>query len=154
MRSKIYMFLTGRVCFTRHHNDNKNSAILKEWSSHRESNSGPLPYQGSTLPLSHASLLMTSDPVMWLKNGAGEEIRTLDIHLGRVALYQLSYARKQNLTTKMVAWGGFEPPKADAGRFTVCSLWPLGNHAIFNGAAHRNRTCDLRFTKPLLYQLS
>jgi hypothetical protein len=27
------------------------------------------------------------------KNGAGEEIRTLDIHLGRVALYQLSYAR-------------------------------------------------------------
>jgi hypothetical protein len=30
------------------------------------------------------------------KNGAGEEIRTLDIHLGRVALYQLSYARKQN----------------------------------------------------------
>jgi hypothetical protein len=61
------------------------------------------------------------------KNGAGEEIRTLDIHLGRVALYQLSYARRDIL---MVARGGFEPPKADAGRFTVCSLWPLGNHAI------------------------
>jgi hypothetical protein len=28
-------------------------------------------------------------------NGAGEEARTLDFHLGRVALYQLSYARKQ-----------------------------------------------------------
>jgi len=25
--------------------------------------------------------------------GAGEEARTLDFHLGRVALYQLSYAR-------------------------------------------------------------
>jgi hypothetical protein len=25
--------------------------------------------------------------------GAGEEIRTLDIHLGKVALYQLSYSR-------------------------------------------------------------
>ncbi len=23
--------------------------------------------------------------------------------------------------------GGFEPPKAYAGRFTVCSLWPLGH---------------------------
>lgn len=143
------MFLTGRVCFTRHHNDNKNSAAVKEWSSHRESNSGPLPYQGSTLPLSHASRILLGF------NGAGEEARTLDFHLGRVALYQLSYARIQNDNDKkMVAWGGFEPPKADAGRFTVCSLWPLGNHAILNGAAHRNRTCDLRFTKPLLYQLS
>ncbi len=25
-----------------------------------------------------------------------------------------------------VVGGGFEPPKACAGRFTVCSLWPLG----------------------------
>ena len=27
--------------------------------------------------------------------GAGEGIRTLDIHLGKVVLYQLSYARKK-----------------------------------------------------------
>jgi hypothetical protein len=27
----------------------------------------------------------------------------------------------------MVERGGFEPPKAFADRFTVCSLWPLGN---------------------------
>jgi hypothetical protein len=27
----------------------------------------------------------------------------------------------------MVEGGGFEPPKAYADRFTVCSLWPLGN---------------------------
>ena len=27
------------------------------------------------------------------KNGAGEETRTLDVHLGKVVLYQLSYAR-------------------------------------------------------------
>jgi hypothetical protein len=27
-------------------------------------------------------------------SGAGEGIRTLDIHLGKVVLYQLSYARK------------------------------------------------------------
>ena len=28
---------------------------------------------------------------------------------------------------KVVEGGGFEPPKAYADRFTVCSLWPLGN---------------------------
>ena len=27
-------------------------------------------------------------------NGAGEETRTLDVHLGKVVLYQLSYARE------------------------------------------------------------
>jgi hypothetical protein len=30
--------------------------------------------------------------------GAGEGIRTLDIHLGKVVLYQLSYARKKSNT--------------------------------------------------------
>ena len=29
------------------------------------------------------------------KNGAGEETRTLDVHLGKVVLYQLSYAREK-----------------------------------------------------------
>jgi hypothetical protein len=33
------------------------------------------------------------------KNGASEEVRTLDIHLGKVVLYQLSYARLK-LTTE------------------------------------------------------
>ena len=31
------------------------------------------------------------------KNGASEEIRTLDINLGKVALYQLSYTRIQGV---------------------------------------------------------
>jgi hypothetical protein len=38
----------------------------------------------------------TSEPcerILDWDNGAGEEARTLDFHLGRVALYQLSYAR-------------------------------------------------------------
>lgn len=29
-----------------------------------------------------------------LKSGAGERIRTVNIHLGKVVLYQLSYARE------------------------------------------------------------
>ena len=28
-------------------------------------------------------------------NGAGEQTRTVDVHLGKVVLYQLSYARRQ-----------------------------------------------------------
>ncbi len=34
-------------------------------------------------------------PVSGQKNGASEETRTLDIHLGKVTLYQLSYTRAQ-----------------------------------------------------------
>lgn len=33
----------------------------------------------------------------FLENGAGEETRTLDVHLGKVVLYQLSYARKYEI---------------------------------------------------------
>ena len=44
------------------------------------------------------------------------------------------------------------------GRFTVCSLWPLGNLPIFSfadgGAGGRTRTPDLLITNQLLYQLS
>ena len=32
----------------------------------------------------------------FLNSGAGEESRTLDLNLGKVALYQLSYSRVQN----------------------------------------------------------
>ena len=39
------------------------------------------------------------------KNGAVDETRTRDLHLGKVALYQLSYYRMY-----MVPWGGIEPP--------------------------------------------
>jgi hypothetical protein len=31
-----------------------------------------------------------------LKNGAGKESRTLDLNLGKVALYQLSYSRNSS----------------------------------------------------------
>ena len=43
-----------------------------------------------------AELADTVESLMPWKDihGAGEGIRTLDIHLGKVVLYQLSYARK------------------------------------------------------------
>ena len=40
------------------------------------------------------------------------------------------------------------------GRFTVCSLWPLGNLPIFFGAGDRNRTNNLLITNQLLCLLS
>ena len=57
----------------------------------------------------------------------------------------------------MVEREGFEPSKAKAARFTVWSRWPLGYLSTINwqnGAGDGTRTHDLRFTKPLLYQLS
>ena len=75
--------------------------------------------------------------------------------------------------------GGFEPPKASADRFTVCSLWPLGNPSTktreCHGAHHRRvapsrsavhsttddnqagegtRTPNRLITNEMLYQLS
>ena len=56
--------------------------------------------------------------------GAGDEARTRDLDLGKVALYQMSYARK---------------------RHRYCSAY---------GASGRGRTGDTRIFSPLLYQLS
>ena len=39
------------------------------------------------------TLPLVRHPTPILESGAGEGIRTLDINLGKVALYQLSYAR-------------------------------------------------------------
>jgi hypothetical protein len=43
-------------------------------------------------------------PVLNAKFGAGNEVRTRDLDLGKVALYQLSYTR-----LKMASPRGFEP---------------------------------------------
>ena len=62
----------------------------------------------------------------------------------------------------MVEGGGFEPPKSSDDRFTVCSLWPLGNPSrrrlfltyFLLGAGDGTRTRNLLITSQLLYQLS
>ena len=44
----------------------------------------------------------------------------------------------------LVEGGGFEPPKSHDDRFTVCSLWPLGNPSTLGGRALPNlslRSC-------------
>ena len=64
-------------------------------------------------------------PVGWgILFGAGDEARTRYLDLGKVALYQMSYARR---------------------RHRYCSAY---------GASGRGRTGDTRIFSPLLYQLS
>ena len=77
---------------------------------------------------------------VFIKSRAGDEVRTRDLQLGRLSLYQLSYSRnlaKLNLINSIAAEfkilhnlctvgrGGFEPPKSKDNRFTVCPSWPL-----------------------------
>ena len=59
--------------------------------------------------------------------GASDEARTRYLHLGKVALYQMSYTR---------------------------ILFPSQIALRGNGASGRNRTSDTRIFNPLLYQLS
>ena len=56
--------------------------------------------------------------------GAGDGARTRYLHLGKVALYQMSYARE------------------------------FAQHLLRDGASGRNRTNDTRIFSPLLYLLS
>ena len=66
--------------------------------------------------------------------GAGDEARTRYLHLGKVALYRMSYTR------------------------ILAPDWePYANHFCGhkrNGASGRNRTNDTRIFSPLLYRLS
>ena len=72
-------------------------------SCYRDLNPGPLPYQGSALPLSYNS-----------KKRAEDGAQTRDPQLGRLMLYQLSYFRnsKDFSLNQSVGKDGFEPPKA------------------------------------------
>ena len=100
----LYQLSYSRTeCFA---TDFTTTAAPGNWSGRRVSNSRPQPWQGCALPtelLPHSGNkdyrrncfnfqdklpLPTS-----LQTGAGEESRTLDLNLGKVALYQLSYSR-------------------------------------------------------------
>ncbi|CAG9245686.1 hypothetical protein BCEP4_100061 [Burkholderia cepacia] len=67
------------------------------------------------------------------KSGAGDESRTRDLNLGKVALYQLSYSRMC-------------PASAALCRTTRCQKK--------SGAGDESRTRDLNLGKVALYQLS
>ena len=61
-------------------------------------------------------------------------------------LYHLSYSRQ------MVEGDGFEPSKRKRGRFTVCSLWPLG-HPSEVCLSFYFKAPDILATEALIYRL-
>ncbi len=56
--------------------------------------------------------------------GAGNGTRTRNPQLGRLMLWPLSYSR---FPRAIGGEGRIRTSEGCAGRFTVCSLWPLGN---------------------------
>ena len=63
--------------------------------------------QTSALPLGYGALWRTEKPFSF---GAEDEARTRYLHLGKVALYQMSYSRKISLPRReMVPPIGVEP---------------------------------------------
>ena len=61
----------------------------------------------TTLPLSHIFKKQTPDLTgVFAQTGAGNETRTRDLNLGKVALYQLSYSRPNPTgNCRAVPWG-------------------------------------------------
>ena len=87
-------------------------------SCYRDLNPGPLPYQGSALPLSYNSKKKKSGrrgsnprPSAWKANALSTEL--------------LPQRPKTFQVSKSVGKDGFEPPKSKDSRFTVCPIWPL-----------------------------
>jgi hypothetical protein len=91
------------------------------------------------LHIYYASTTFSSDYICQSqKTGAGEEARTLDLNLGKVALYQLSYSRfaRTRLSQK--------PTEFPRLPYITSNL----------GAGEEARTLDLNLGKVALYQLS
>ena len=84
--------------------------------------------QTFALPLGHVTIKVKTDiyqsPLFF---GAADEARTRYLHLGKVALYQMSYGRRMCI---------------------LCEEYTR------NGASDRNRTNDTGIFSPLLYRLS
>ena len=80
--------------------------------------------QTLALPLGHVTIFGATVAAPY---GAADEARTRYLHLGKVALYQMSYGRRMCI---------------------LCKEYTR------NGASDRNRTNDTGIFSPLLYRLS
>ena len=94
---------------------------------------------------------------------AGDEIRTRDIQLGRLMLYQLSYSRlnPDALGAPGVLapyWWGEQDSNLRSRKTADLQSAPVGRLGIspwsFHGANEGTRTPDRLITNQLLYQLS
>ena len=92
----------------------------------------------------------------WLRIGAADEARTRYLHLGKVALYQMSYGRISGAfipaPSRAILANFGAPAKACKAKF--CGKKEKVLHDFRRGASDRNRTNDTGIFSPLLYRLS
>gem|GEM_PF-3557259 len=74
-----------------------------------------------------------------LNSGAGEESRTLDLNLGKVALYQLSYSRLGVLLTTLASWSGRRVSNSRPQPWQGCAL---PTELLPHGVLHHQLTTD------------
>ena len=85
------------------------SKIADFWRRHPDLNRGIADLQSAALPLGYGAgyikqlRAQIKTPATEFFNGAGNEARTRYLHLGKVALYRMSYARI-GPTAKAVGW--------------------------------------------------
>ena len=108
------------TCFDRKKDDWKGK--MQEWSGKRDSNPQPSAWKADALAVEllpqRASLILSRHRLCRDYRSS----RQLSVSYSQ-AFFTYSFYRSRN----MVEGGGFEPPKSYDDRFTVCSLWPLGN---------------------------
>ena len=96
-------------------------------------------------------------PLFWI--GAGNEARTRDLNLGKVALYQLSYSRILTFTARArgpdsQTSGGAVRSRTGLTGFAIRGITALLPRQRVFGAGNEARTRDLNLGKVALYQLS
>ena len=137
------------------------------WSGKRDSNSRPQPWQGCALPTElfphgcpTVCSLVATTALRPDKAGAGNETRTRDLNLGKVALYQLSYSRifpnplHRGCMTQVFAlessWSGKRDSNSRPQPWQGCALptelFPLGRRNNTPLHAHVNTIYGLDFT--------
>ena len=92
----------------------------------------------------------------WLRIGAADEARTRYLHLGKVALYQMSYGRISGAfipAPSRAILANFGAP-AEVCEAKFCEEEEKVLHDFRRGASDRNRTNDTGIFSPLLYRLS
>ena len=115
--------------------------------------------QTFALPLGHVTIWVKNrliEPIFHYFFGAADEARTRYLHLGKVALYQMSYGRIFGAfvpaPSRAILANFGVPAKACKARF--CGKKEKVLHDFRRGASDRNRTNDTGIFSPLLYRLS